>query len=145
MNHPVEIIVLPGLFLTLAFVFWTAVSAWQRRQRLRIMADFNQRLLDRVTSLRDFSEFARTEEGARMLKGAYASTGDAGPAARILRATETGIVALALSFGLLFLGWYFEEARNPFVALGAIGLSLGVGFLASAVVSRRVAASLKGD
>lgn len=140
--HP-EIIILPAFFLMVAFVVWTAVTAWQRRQRLRILTDFNNRLVDRIGSLKDFSEFAKTDGGMEFLNAVLADTPALAPRERILRATEIGIVALALGIGSLFLGWFFDgESRNVFVAAGAIALSLGLGFLASSFVSYRLTSRL---
>jgi len=140
--HP-EIIILPAFFLMVAFVVWTAVTAWQRRQRLRLLSDFNNRLIDRIGSVKDFSEFAKTDSGMEFLNAVLADTPALDPRGRILRATEIGIVALALGTGSLFLSWYFDdESRNVFVAAGAIALSLGLGLLASSFVSYRLTSRL---
>ena len=58
--HP-EVIILPAFFLMVAFVVWTAVTAWQRRQRLRLLMEFNNRLIDRLDSVKDFIELAKVD------------------------------------------------------------------------------------
>jgi hypothetical protein len=65
------------------------------------------------------------------------------PQERILRAVEMGVVLAALAVGLLFLGRHFRfEGHDAFTAVGVIALSLGIGFLVSAVVSHRIASAL---
>ena len=134
-----EFIIIPSALLMVAFVIWTTVTAWQRRQRLRLLTDFNNRLIDRLGSVKDFSEFASTEGGIQFLNAVLADAPSLGPRERILRATDIGIVAVALGLGFLFLGWYFEqESRRAFVVLGVIAMSLGLGSLASSFVSYRL-------
>jgi hypothetical protein len=56
-----------------------------------------------------------------------------------LRATQTGIVLIALGLGLLSLAWYFD---TDFAVVGVIALSLGTGFLLASVASYRISSSL---
>lgn len=141
-----ELIIIPAAFLMVAFVVWTAVTTWQRRQRLRLLTDFNNRLIDRLGSVKDFSEFASTEAGIQFLNTALADVPALGPRDRILRATEFGIVAVGLALGFLFLGWYFEqESRKAFVVLGVMALSLGLGSLASSFASYRLTSGSLAD
>ena len=56
-----EVIILPAFFLMVAFVVWTAVTAWQRRQRLRLLMEFNNRFIDRLDSVKDFIELAKVD------------------------------------------------------------------------------------
>ena len=140
--HP-EVIVGPAFFLMVAFVVWTAVTAWQRRQRLRLLMEFNNRLIDRLDSVKDFIELAKVDGGLQFLNAVAADAPVTGPRDRILRATEMGIVLVAFGIGLLFLGWYLGlEGRDAFTAVGVIALSLGIGFLCSSVVSFRITSSL---
>jgi len=43
-----EIIIVPFIFSTIGFVVWVAFNAWQRRQQVRSLTDFNTRLLERM-------------------------------------------------------------------------------------------------
>ena len=55
------------LFLT-GFVVWVIATALQRRQRLNLSADFNRQLLDRIGSVKDFSDFVQTDAGTRFMR-----------------------------------------------------------------------------
>jgi TRAP-type mannitol/chloroaromatic compound transport system permease large subunit len=138
-----EVIIVPSFFLMVAYVVWVLVTGWQRRQRLRLITEFNSRLLDRLGSVKDFSEFLQTDAGAQFMNTLATETPGTRPQERILRATQIGIVLLPLGIGLLFLGWYFRfEGHDAFTALGVIVLSLGLGFLLASGVSYRIALAL---
>jgi hypothetical protein len=144
---PPEIIIVPFIFSTFGFIVWVLVNGWQRRQQVRLLTDFNSRLLERVGSVKDFSDFLQTDGGARFMDRVTA--GGAPPDVRmaILRAVQTGIVLVTLGIGLLFLAWKFTAAypddSRVFTVVGVIALSLGVGFLLSGGASYRLAAGLQ--
>jgi hypothetical protein len=138
-----EMIVAPSFFFMVGFIIWTSTTAWQRRQRLRLLMDFNTRLIDRLGSVSDFGEFAASEAGTKFLGSVMAEAPPLRPGERILRAIQVGIVSIALGFGLLSLGWYFQaESNDAFIVVGVIALSLGIGFLLSSLASYRISASL---
>lgn len=147
MNRP-EIIIVPSFFLMVGYVVWVTVTAWHRRQRLRMMTDFNTRLLDRLGSVKDFGDFLQTSAGARFMQDLASEPAPmSGPQERILRASQMGTVLVFLGLGLLTVSFFWSpyapERGQPVLAtLGAIALSLGLGFAASAVASYRVAGAL---
>ena|SRR5207247_231441 len=142
------IVVVPFVFSTFAFITWVLVNGWQRRQRLKLTTDFNAKLLDRIGSVKDFSDFLQTEGGARFMDNLTVERSSPRPLDGILRAGQIGVVLMTLGIGLLGLRWYFG-ARYPAgsdfevaTVLGTVTLSLGLGFLISAVASFRVGRSL---
>lgn len=138
-----EIIVAPAAFTMIAFIVWTVVSSWQRHQQLKLMAEFNGRLIERIGSVKDFNEFLQTEGGANLLKNLTIERGATSVHERILRASGLGVVFVALSFGFLFLGWYYTFTdHDVFTVLGVIVLSLGVGCILSSGISYRLAKAL---
>ena len=40
-----EIIIVPFIFSTIGFIVWVAINGWQRRQQVKLLTDFNSRLL----------------------------------------------------------------------------------------------------
>lgn len=143
-----EIIILPIFFCMIAFVIWVVTNSWQRRQHLKLMTDFNSRLLERIGSVKDFSEFLQTDGGAKFMNSLTVERGSTGPRDRILRTTTIGIVLVALSGGFLVLGRHFgtdaynSEIDEAFFIFGVIAMSLGLGCLVSAGVSYRLAQML---
>ena len=147
MNHP-EVIIVPALFFVLGYIVWVLVTASQRKHRLRLVTEFHSKLLDKLGSVRDFGEFLQTEAGARFMKDLASEPVMAGgPYERILRAAQLGVVLVCLGFGMLTISFFWapgaaESGQNAFAAMGTISVSLGVGFIASAIASYRLAGTL---
>jgi hypothetical protein len=113
-----EVIIVPVIFGTIAYIVWVMVNGWQRRFQVKLATDFNSRTVERACTR---------------------------PQDRILRAVQFGIILVMLALGLLGLGWYFA-VRYPtsddfevLTIVGVIALSLGLGFLLSAAASYRLA------
>lgn len=143
-----EIIIVPFIFSTIGFIVWVAVNGWQRRQQVKLLTDFNSRLLERIGSVKDFSEFLQTDGGAKFMDRVTAGGTPPDVRMTILRAAQTGLVLLALGAGLLLLAWILR-ARFPFgdsevfTITGVIALSLGLGFLLSGGASYRLASGMQ--
>ena len=143
-----EIIIVPFIFSTMAFIAWVAFNGWQRRQQVRLLTEFNSRLLERIGSVKDFSEFLQTDGGAKFIDRVTAGGTPPDIRMTILHAVQTGLVLLALGAGLLLLAWILR-AQYPFgdsevfTITGIIALSLGVGFLLSGGASYRLASGMQ--
>jgi hypothetical protein len=143
-----EIIIVPFIFSTIGFVVWVAFNAWERRQQVKLLTDFNSRLLERIGSVKDFSEFLQTDGGAKFIDRVTAGGTPPDVRITILRAVQTGLVLVSLGVGLLLLAWMLR-ARYPygdfevFTITGTIALSLGVGFLLSGGASYRLASGMQ--
>ena len=132
-----------GFFSLVGWVTHTIVDGRRRRERLKVFTDFHSRLLEKLGSAREFSDFLQSDGGQRFL--ATLSTERGGPQVGILRSIHTGVIMLALSIGLLSLTsvsiWGYE-GRAFLLLVGVVVLSLAIGFLLSAGVSWRVGRSL---
>ena len=143
-----EVIIVPFIFSTIGFVVWVAMNGLERRQQVKALTDFNSRLLERIGSVKDFSEFLQTDGGAKFMDRVTATGTPTDVRMTILRAVQTGLVLLALGTGLLFLSWILR-AQYPFgdsaifTITGVIALSLGFGFLLSGTASYRLASTLQ--
>jgi hypothetical protein len=127
------------LFLT-GFVVWVIATALQRRQRLNLSADFNKQLLDRIGSVKDFSDFVQTEAGTKFMQRLTTAEPSTSPQQRILSAVHIGIVLVSLGSGLLGLATLTTIAnRDEVTLIGTIALSLGIGFVLSSGVLYRLA------
>jgi len=143
-----EIIIVPFIFSTMGFMVWVAFNAWQRRQQVKLLTDFNSRLLERFGSVKDFSEFLSTDGGAKFIDRVTAGGTPPDIRMTILRAVQSGIVLSTLGAGLLLLAWMLRP-RYPFgdteifTITGVIAVSLGVGFLLSGGASYRLASGMQ--
>jgi len=138
----------PAFFGTICFVTWMVLNAWQRRQQARQLGEFNTRLLQRIESFKDFSDFLHSDGGAKFLDRLVAGGLGQDVRSTILRAVQTGLVLLSLGVGMMVLGWilrfqYPYGDTYMFVICGVIALSLGVGFILAGGASYKLAAGMR--
>jgi hypothetical protein len=143
-----EVIIVPFIFSTMGFVVWVAFNGWERRQQVKLLTDFNSRLLERIGSFKDFSEFLQTDGGAKFIERVTASGTPPDIRMTILRSVQTGLVLFALGLGLLLLANMLKSQypfgdSEVFMITGVIAVSLGVGFLLSGGASYRLASGLQ--
>ena len=131
-----------AFFTMIAFIVKTVADGRRRREHLKTITEFHNRLLDKLGSVGDFAQFLQTEGGTRFLDTLSSERGSSGPRDRIMRNTSAGIILLALGAGLVVSSWMLPYDRGAFGVLGAIVLSLGVGFLLSSAASLRLARAL---
>jgi hypothetical protein len=132
---PVTLAIL-GFWFAMSFIVWVVATGRRKARTFQAMTEFHNRLLDKLGSAKDFSDFLQSDGGARFLESL--STEKVNPNQRILGSIQTGTVLLMLGFGLLVLGWTYGERFDAFVVLGTVGFTLGLGFLISAVISYRL-------
>jgi hypothetical protein len=143
MNELIPIVGILAGCGSLAFIIHTTISYAASRHRARMAADFHARLLDRLGSTKDFSEFLNSDGGSRFLDSLALKRDDT-PQQRILRATAGGIVLTVLGIGLaMFNGELHYPAQQDLGDvvgfLSAISLSLGIGLLLAAAFTERLA------
>src|SRR5262245_42376084 len=98
-----EIVIVPFIFSTIGFIVWVMINGWQRRQQVSVLNDFNTKLLERMGSVKDFSEFLQTDGGAKFMDRVTAGGTPADVRLTILRSVQTGLILLALGVGLIVL------------------------------------------
>jgi hypothetical protein len=138
----IPIVITTGLFVMIGFIVKTVADNNRRRDHLKHVTEFHNRLLDKLGSVSDFAQFLQTEGGSRLLDSLSSERGSTGPRDRILRAVQSGIILTILGLGLGVIGWWLPYDRGGVAVLGGITLSLGVGLLVSSVVSYRLAKAL---
>src|SRR6267142_311849 len=52
-----EWVFFPCFFGMISFVIWVVVNGWLRRQHVRLIVEFNNRVLEKLGSMREFSDF----------------------------------------------------------------------------------------
>lgn len=132
-----------GCFAAVAFIVYVIVDSRRRGEQLKVMSEFQSRLLDRMGSPRELGEFLDSEGGARFLNAI--ATERRHPAERILRSTSIGIVlaGLGLAFWLIRVAVVTHpDARALFGGLAILGICAGLAFLVSAATSVRLSRSL---
>ena len=134
-----EVIIVPSAFLLVAYMFYVIANAFTRRQQFKSTTDLQTRLLDRMGTMGEFSQFLSTEGGQKLL----ATVGSDGGSAhqRVLRALQSGIVMVCLGIGIfMYLGEVRVEA-DTYESIGFVGtvsVAVGLGLLISGYVSLRL-------
>ena len=143
-----EVFVFIAVVSGLVFVVYTLVNARMRRLQLKAVSEFNIRLLDRISSIKDFNDFMQTDGGAKFMNSlttAAPARQAGGPGHRIITASQVGVVLSMLGLGFLTLQWILASPSSGafgFTVVGVIALSIGLGFLISAVTSYWLAKQL---
>lgn len=137
--------------MLLVFGVVTTVLVWlvktvleQRRwSRLsRVQTDVHSKLLDRFSSNEDLLAYMQTSPGKRFLEAApipvdaAPSRGMGAPVSRILWSVQAGVILSALGVGLQWVrGYVAPVVAPPLLVMGVVALSIGIGFVVSAIVS----------
>jgi hypothetical protein len=139
-----------GIFIFAIFSTIVGVLTWlirmiieQRRwSRLsRVQTEVHGKVLERLTSNDEMLRYMETPAGRRFLESApipvdTASRQVSAPIGKILWSIQMGLVVAAAGIGLSFVSTHIDkDASQPIYALGVVAISVGVGFVLSAIVS----------
>ena len=132
-----------GAFAMFVWMVYLILEFFRRRHQFRVVSELHTKLLDRMGSAGELTEFLSTQGGERLLASLTTERTSIGPHAKILRAVQAGIVLLVLGLGLLGYGAIHapalqREAANALGFFDTIVLSLGVGLLLSSLASYRL-------
>lgn len=138
----IPMVVMVGLFVMIGFIVKTVTDGRRRREHLKTVTEFHNRLLDKLGSVSDFAQFLQTDGGSRFLDTLSAERGSTGPRQRIMQAVHLGTILTVAGIGLLVIAFSLRYDRGPAAVLGGIVLSIGLGYLASSAASYRLAKTL---
>lgn len=152
LSHIVEAGSMLLAFSLMAFaVMWVirTIIEQKRWNRLsRQQSDVHNKILDRFGTTNEVLDYVRSPAGTKFLESApiplhAESPTPNRPVARVLWSIQIGIVVAAAAIGLLLVSFRFDkETAEGLFAMGAILLSIGVGFIGSAAVSMMVSKRL---
>jgi len=136
----IPMVVSVGLFALIAWIVFVIADGRRRREQLRVMSEFNAKILEKMGSTAEFGAFLETEGGRRFMKSLTVE----GPSAktRMLGATQTGIVCTSIGVAMLILGGIFYYLRDGLWVMGGIITACGIGFIVSTLASYRLSKTL---
>jgi ABC-type Fe3+-siderophore transport system permease subunit len=134
-----------GVFaLATSVLIWLVRTVIDHRRWSRVskvQADVHNKLMDRFTANDDLLAYIQTPAGKRFLESAPLAL-DAGPRAvsapigRIIWSVQVGLILAAAGVGLQIVSRSIEKTvSQPLFAMGILGVSIGAGFVLSAIVS----------
>lgn len=112
---------------------------WLRSSKMQM--EMHTKLFDRFSNNEELLTYVQSPAGRRFLESSAVGLESAPhdvamPVRRILWAVQIGLVLAAGGIGLLFIsGRVIEEVQQPLFGLGAVVVSLGIGFVVSAIAS----------
>jgi hypothetical protein len=139
-----------GFTIFLAFSLVASVLIWlvktliQHRRWSRVskvQAEVHNKLMDRFSSNEELMTYIGTPAGKRFLESAPLAVDTAqqtmsAPAGRILWSVQAGLVVAAAGAGLEYVSSSVnKDIAQPLSAFGVLGISIGIGFILSAIVS----------
>jgi phage-related protein len=112
---------------------------WNRSFKMH--EELQAKLIEKFASGQDFNAYVQSEGGRRLLEWTPPATdttarGLPNPLGRIFWSLQAGLVLLLMGLGLLLLrGQLAASDVPPLLVFGTLGLTLGIGFILSALVS----------
>jgi hypothetical protein len=131
--------------IILSAILWLLRIYLQNRRWgrvFKVQTEIHTKLLDKFGGSQELFTYLGTDAGRKFLELAPIkaaidfpqSEGMLGPIARIMAPLQIGIVATVIGIGLLFIKNHFTDS-GAMLLIGTIGLTLGIGFVLSAVFS----------
>ena len=134
-----------AVFVLIAFALgWTIRTLIEQKRWSRLtktQSEVHNKILDRFSTSAELLDYIRTPAGTKFLESApiplhAEAAPQNAPLSRVIWSVQLGVVVAAASLGILLVSGRFEkEAAQEMFALGMIGVCIGAGFIASAVVS----------
>jgi hypothetical protein len=128
-------------FGLLGWLIRTLVDYRRWNRLTQTQTEFHTKLIDRFSANNDLLAYIQSPAGARFLQSTPIALDAAprsmgAPLGRILWSVQGGVVLVAAGIGLWAVSRQVgDDAAQPLHALGVIGIALGLGFAASAIVS----------
>jgi hypothetical protein len=133
-----------GFALATGLLVWLirTLVDYRRWNRLaKVQTDVHTKILDRFTANEDLLAYIQSPAGSKFLESSpikldAAPRSVGAPLGRILWSLQGGLVLISGGLGLQIVGGHTRhEAAAPLLALGVLAIALGVGFVASAIIS----------
>ena len=124
-------------------LFWLIKTLIEHRRWSRlskIQLEVHSKLMDRFTNNEDLLAYIQTPSGKRFLEQAPLQLESPrainAPLGRILWSAQAGAVATVLGMGVISVSRYtLEEVASPLAGFGVDIMSLGLGFIVSAILA----------
>lgn len=141
----IEMVGVGFIFVFMGFAFfWLVRTVIEQRRWSRlskIQTEVHNKILDRFSSSEELLQYIRSPAGTKFLESApiplHAAQAPNNPSlTRVMWSVQIGVIVAAAAVGMLLVSGRLEkDAASALFAMGVIALSVGAGFIGSAVVS----------
>jgi len=149
-RDPVLVRMMNDVWPFMVFVIITAALLWILRAVLenrrwsklaKVQAEVHTKLMEKLGSSQELLTYMETEAGKRFLESApipvdlESQPRISAPLGRILWSAQLGLILGLAGAGMLYVRHSVPDAEQPLLVFGTLGLTFGLGFVLSAVVS----------
>ncbi|HUI41150.1 MAG TPA: hypothetical protein VL523_04195 [Terriglobia bacterium] len=126
--------------LALLWVLRTVLENRRWNRSFKVHEEVHAKLIEKFSSGQDLTAYMTSDAGKRLLEWAPPSidSGSRSMPAAVARILWSMVAGLLLGFGglgLLAIRGTFADLAEPLLVFGTLGLTLGVGFILSAIIS----------
>jgi hypothetical protein len=127
----------------LVAVIWVLRYVLENRRwnkTFKVHEEVHSKLIEKFASGQELTAYMESEAGRRLLEWTppaidMPSRGIPAAAGRIIWSLMTGLILVPAGIGLLVIRSYMPDAVEPLLVFGTLGLTIGAGFILSALVS----------
>jgi hypothetical protein len=139
--EPIMVVLVGALMVfAAAWLIRTLIEQKRWNRLAQTQSEVHGRILDRFGTSAELLEYIRTPAGARFLESAPIPVREErtpnGYVSRTMWSIQLGVIVVAAAIGMLIVSARLDgDGAKTLSAMGVIAFSVGVGFIASAVVS----------
>lgn len=135
MKNILTTLMILSLMTTVVVILRLVLAHLRTKRETQAQLELHTRLIDRFSTSKELLDYLDSGAGARLLTRIPAEIG--GPHRRILASTQAGIVLTFVGAAFLLLQGFdgVQESAHAVKFVGGVLLSLGLGFITSAVVA----------
>lgn len=123
-----------GMVVTFGWMLRTLLNAWRQHRLIRVQAELQGRLIDKLGSSEDMIRYLEAGSGRQLLEAPPVER--TRPYVRILGSLQAGAILAVAGVAMLYVrGQVPEHDAEGFLVLGTLGLALGAGFLISGTLA----------
>jgi len=125
------------MLLAVLWVVRTILENRRWNKSFKVHEDVHTKLIDKFASGQELTAYMESDAGRRLLEWTPPSIEGRMPfaAGRILWSLQAGLILGLAGVGLLSVRHYVPDAAQPLLVFGVLGLTIGLGFCLSAVLS----------
>jgi len=125
------------MLLAVLWVVRTILENRRWNKSFKVHEDVHTKLIDKFASGQELTAYMESDAGRRLLEWTPPSIEGRMPfaAGRILWSLQAGLILALAGVGLLSVRHYVPDAAQPLLVFGMLGLTIGMGFCLSAIVS----------
>jgi hypothetical protein len=131
-----------GVVAGFSWIIWVIATNIRITRVARTQSQMQADMVERLGASKELMSFLQTEAGQSLFTASPQIEPRRNPSNRILGAVQAGIVLSALGLALFGLSAAIPLARETFLAFGSITGAIGLGLLASALISFRLSKSM---